>query len=74
MKNLIPERELCLIEYDGDWHEAISDGARIETRCGVVAKNVSMASTTFKMVKVGHHDVTCPNCKGIKQQIEDVKE
>lgn len=66
--------EDCLIDYQGEWHEAISDGSRIETRCGVVAKNVSLASATFKMVKVGHHIVTCRECRSIKQLCEDVKE
>lgn len=77
MKNLTTKKapEPCLIERNGSVCEAMTDGARIETRCGVVAKNVSWASTTFKMVKVGHHDVTCPECKSINEIIsEDVKE
>lgn len=68
------EKSKCMIEFNGFNHEAIKVGSRIETRCGIIAKNISLSAPNFKMVEISSNDMTCPSCKAAGDILEDVKE
>lgn len=56
------------IEFDGAIHQAITDGGRTETKCGIIAKGISPHTMVFK--RVGEEGSDMPECTACLAAIE----
>lgn len=72
MRNIKPDSERGVTLFNGLIHDSIRRGNLIETRCGVIAKNLAMSALTFK--GVGETNVTCQGCLSALEESKDVTE